>query len=141
MDRPKVGVKIFLFRDEKILLGKRKNVFGAGTYSLPGGHIEGGESFLEACQREVREETGIEIDGVDDFCFSNDIQPPDDFHYVILYFIADWDGEQEPENREPNKCEGWDWYDAFDMPEPLYPSLEEVTKKYCLKRTEEGYML
>lgn len=141
MDKPQVAVCIFLFKDEKILMGKRKGVFGKGTYALPGGKMEGGETFLEACKREVMEETGIEITEIDDFAFVNDIQPPDKYHYINLFFIAEWDTEQEPTNKEPEKCEGWEWHDAFNMPEPLYPTLKKVVNSYCVKRTEKGYSL
>jgi len=142
MNRPHVGVKVFLFKDEKILIGKRKNSFGEGLYSLPGGHLEGGEEFLDACKREVLEETGIKIDEIGEFCSINDIQEGDDKHYVILYFIAQWKQGQEPKNMEPEKCEGWEWHDAFNLPEPLYPALKKVIDAYCIQRDDcEGHKI
>ena len=57
--RPKVGVGVFVFKDGKILLGKRKNAHGAGTWSFPGGHIELFEELYECAYRELREETGL----------------------------------------------------------------------------------
>jgi len=35
-----IGINVFVVRDKKLLLGKRKNVYGAGTWGLPGGHLE-----------------------------------------------------------------------------------------------------
>jgi len=32
------------------------------------------------------------------------------------------------ENKEPDKCEGWDWYDINDLPEPLFESTREAAK-------------
>src|SRR4051812_7499092 len=45
----------------EILLGKRKNAFDAGTYGMPGGHIEVGETIFDAAVRELREEIGVNI--------------------------------------------------------------------------------
>ncbi|KAK5163876.1 uncharacterized protein LTR77_010270 [Saxophila tyrrhenica] len=60
----RVGVGVFVFKDHNdahFVLGKRKASLGAGTYSLPGGHLEFGETFEQCAVREVKEETGLEI--------------------------------------------------------------------------------
>lgn len=41
---PKVGVCVFIIKDDKILLGKRKNSHGGLTWAPPGGHLEFGET-------------------------------------------------------------------------------------------------
>ena len=58
-DRPKIGIGVIVIRDGKILLGERLSNHGAGTYEIPGGHLEFGETFEDAAIREVREETGL----------------------------------------------------------------------------------
>ena len=73
MDRPLVGVGVFIKRDGKYLLGKRKGAHGAGQWSLPGGHLEGGESFEDCCIREVKEETGLDISNVRRITFTKEI--------------------------------------------------------------------
>lgn len=45
----------------RLLLVLRANAPAAGTWSLPGGRVEQGESDAAALVREVREETGYEI--------------------------------------------------------------------------------
>ena len=58
---PRVGIGVMVFRDGKVLIGKRKSKLGEGEWSFPGGHLESGESFVECAVRETREESGIEI--------------------------------------------------------------------------------
>ncbi|KAM5567603.1 hypothetical protein ABKV19_015599 [Rosa sericea] len=88
---PKVVVVVCLLRGNKVLLGQRRSSLGDSTFSLPGGHLEfemnlitcaylmvimsmrtllnllfsqccSSESFEECATREVKEETGIDID-------------------------------------------------------------------------------
>ncbi|MGD9932581.1 MAG: NUDIX hydrolase [Dehalococcoidia bacterium] len=62
MDTYELGASVVLWRGNEILLMKRTGGVGAGGWFLPGGHIEGDERPLDAAVREVREETGIELD-------------------------------------------------------------------------------
>ena len=60
-DRPYVGVGAVIVRDGEVLLVKRRHEPLRGRWSLPGGAIEVGET-LDAClTRELREETGLEV--------------------------------------------------------------------------------
>lgn len=58
-------VAAMIFSQDGKLLQGMKHVFGGGVYSdcwhIPGGGIEGGEDMLQALQREVFEETGLDI--------------------------------------------------------------------------------
>ena len=51
---------LFIVREERILLIRKKRGLGAGKINGPGGRIEPGETSLEAAVRETREELGIE---------------------------------------------------------------------------------
>jgi 8-oxo-dGTP diphosphatase len=124
LSRPAVGVGVFIWKDNKFLLGKRKGGRGAGEWSLPGGHLEGGESFEDACRREVMEEVGIKICSIRKLTFSNDIFP-NDKHYVTLFFHSDYHAG-EVRNMEPDKCDGWEWHTAESAPRPLFRPLETL---------------
>jgi 8-oxo-dGTP diphosphatase len=61
--RPKVGVGVFVRRpDGTFLMGLRKGSHGADTWSIPGGLIEADETACQAAQRELSEETGLDIE-------------------------------------------------------------------------------
>ena len=57
--RPLIGVAVIVTKDDRVLLGKRKNSHGADTWAFPGGHLEFNESIADCAAREVFEETGL----------------------------------------------------------------------------------
>ncbi|MFP4564776.1 MAG: NUDIX domain-containing protein, partial [Spirochaetia bacterium] len=59
---PKPGVVAFIRRGDSVLLGKRMGCVAFGKWCLPGGYINFEEDYLSAAHREVREETGLEIE-------------------------------------------------------------------------------
>jgi len=107
-----------IFRDGKVLLGKRKGSHGAGEYCFPGGHLEYMESIEECARRETREECGCEIDNVR-FHLLYNMKTYAPKHYVHIGMIADWKNN-EPVNNEPDRCEGWEWYDLDRLPSPIF---------------------
>ncbi len=91
---PQIGVGAVVFKDNKILLVKRKNPPAKNQWAIPGGRLQLGETLREACQREILEETGINIK-VGELIYSFEVierQPNGQviFHYVILDFLADY---------------------------------------------------
>ena len=58
LDEPRVlvGMGIFVFRDGKVLLGRRRNAHGEGEFAPPGGHLEYMESYSDCVRRELEEE-------------------------------------------------------------------------------------
>ena len=55
--RPQVGVGVLITKDDLVLLMKRQNSHGDGTWAPPGGHLEYGETPEECAMRETQEET------------------------------------------------------------------------------------
>lgn len=58
---PKVGVGILVFRDDKILLVKRSMNPERGKWSIPAGYLDHGEDPKATAEREVLEETSLEV--------------------------------------------------------------------------------
>jgi 8-oxo-dGTP diphosphatase len=92
--RPYVAVSAAIFRDGRVLIVRRAHPPAAGLYTLPGGVVELGETLVEAAVREVREETGLEIEplmlaGYRE-AISRDADGRVERHFVILPFAARW---------------------------------------------------
>lgn len=122
MHSPKVGVGVLIFRANGILLGRRMGSHGAGTWAAPGGHLEFGESIDTCARREVLEETGLEIHDLRYGPFTSNVFEADDKHYVTLFVLATRT-KGEPRVLEPDKCEGWAWFEWMALPELLFPPL------------------
>ncbi len=62
MHRFVLSASVFLHRDGEILILKRAGGYAGGGWFIPGGHVESGESPLQAAVRETEEEAGIILD-------------------------------------------------------------------------------
>jgi ADP-ribose pyrophosphatase len=86
--RPTVGVGAVVFKDEAVLLVKRKNPPCENEWAIPGGKVRLGETLQQAAEREIQEETGITIKaGSPVFSFDlieHNSNGEISFHYVII---------------------------------------------------------
>ncbi len=126
IERP-IGVAIILLKNSKLLMGRRKNGYKPGTMGVPGGRIEKGETVENAVVRELMEETGIvpkkfKFIGV----VRNDQRESVFVHFVFV--CTDYEGE--PNNIEPEMCEGWDWYDFDELPDNILPGHKAAIEMY-----------
>jgi ADP-ribose pyrophosphatase YjhB (NUDIX family) len=81
-----------VFVDGRVLLIKRRFEPLAGRWSLPGGALEVGETLAEGLAREMKEETGLDVEVgpvVDVFDrITRDAQGRPRFHYVLVDFLC-----------------------------------------------------
>ena len=91
---PGIGVGGLLFnRQQQVLLIKRNQAPAKGLWSIPGGRLEPGESLVEACRREIYEETNLDVE-VKHIVAVVDRQL-EGFHYVIIdYWVQLVDEEK-----------------------------------------------
>lgn len=135
-----VGVGVLVLKGEKILLGLRNtdatkagsDLSGEGTWTMPGGKMEFGESILEAARREVLEETGINILETDIICTNTDRKGEKQFVTVGLHaknFMGD------AETKEPDEIVEWKWFDLKNLPKNIFDPSKKVLKCYLEKKT------
>ena len=94
--RPLVGIGVVLLKPDAVLLVRRAKAPGAGSWSLPGGAQELGETAEAAARRELMEEAGLvggpmtlaaNVDSI-----HHDAAGRVQYHYTILDFAAAWTG-------------------------------------------------
>ena len=113
-------------RGQKTLLGKRIGAHGEGYYAAPGGHVEFGESLAETAAREVMEECGLRIEKIRLLSVGTYMWGKDK-HYIDVDVVCEA-SEGEPQNREPENCAGWAWYDLDNLPAPLFIVTDTMIK-------------
>ncbi|WP_024754429.1 NUDIX hydrolase [Streptomyces exfoliatus] len=118
-----VGVHLYLERDGHVLLGRRHPdaAYAGGSWHTLAGHLEA-EAATAGLVREAYEEAGLVIDPADlELVHTvHMVDRPGDQPRIGLFFRARrWEGV--PEVREPDKCVGWQWWRAKDLPEPIVP--------------------
>ncbi|MBW0119069.1 nucleotide triphosphate diphosphatase NUDT15, partial [Pseudonocardia abyssalis] len=85
MTQVRVGVAAVVADGERWLVLCRRGAHGAGTWGLPGGHQEFGESPEATAVREVAEETGLTVVADARLGFTDDPMPEIGRHYVTLF--------------------------------------------------------
>lgn len=134
-----VGVGVMILKDSKILLGKRHEdpgmatslLKGAGTWTMPGGKLDFGESFEEGAKRETLEETGLIINKLNVMCVNND--KIESAHFVTIGLLCE-NFSGEPKVMEPDKITEWHWFDLDNLPDPLYFPSARVLENYLKKQ-------
>jgi len=130
-----VGFGVMVLKDNKLLLGKRhvdpkkadSELRGEGTWTMPGGKFEWGESFEEGAKRELKEETGLILQKHKVICVNNDKN--EHAHFVTVGFFAEsFSGEAEV--MEPDEITEWKWFSLSEIPKNLFEPSRKVLKCY-----------
>ena len=140
-ERPIVGVGVVVLRgvpkNSEVLLIRRGKPPREGGWSLPGGAQELGETVFAAARREVREETGVEIEVVDTVAVVDSISRDGggavEYHYTLVDVAARW---RSGEAREGGDAAAVEWAD----PDALdgYDLWSETLRIIALARARLG---
>jgi len=134
---PRVGIGVFVFKDKMFLMGCRKGSHGEGSWSVPGGHLEFGESIEAGAAREVLEETGVTIKDVKIAGFTNDIFTSEGKHYITVWVTSNWN-TGEPTITEPDKFLGLAWRDFETLPDDLFLPWKELLKSNFIDNIKQA---
>jgi len=130
MNQPvvRIGIGVFVWRNGTFLMGKRRGSHGHDTWSIPGGHLDFGETIAEGAAREVLEETGMRITNVRFLALTEDFFPGDNKQYITIWVESDW-LEGEPTITEPDKYLDHQWRTFKTLPSPLFEPCWQNLKK------------
>ncbi|MGD8559962.1 MAG: NUDIX hydrolase [Gammaproteobacteria bacterium] len=129
-DKPIVGVGAVVIHQQRVLLVKRAQPPFTGLWCIPGGKIRFGETLQQAAEREIREETGIEIRArqpvyVFDVIDTSDKQSS--CHYVVVDLEADYlSGEPNPRDDALDAA----WFSKDDIDQD---SVQQLTRDFLAR--------
>lgn len=131
-----VGVHVVLARGGRVLMMRRAGTgFFDGLFSLPGGHVEPGESVRMTAVRELREELGLALDPQGLRMLGVVHRLSDSNRIDFFLAAAQWSGE--PRICEPHKCDRLDWFSRDALPADSVPyvrrALEAGTGPWILE--------
>jgi 8-oxo-dGTP diphosphatase len=122
---PTIGVSVCVVQAGRVLLTQRGKPPFEGLWSLPGGHVEWGESLRDAALRELKEETGINARLGEVIGWNEIIRP--DKHIVIAVFAARF---ESGEARAADDAKAVRWVDHSEIGRlELTPGLSAMARK------------
>jgi ADP-ribose pyrophosphatase YjhB (NUDIX family) len=93
-ERPIMAVGAIVVKNGRVLLARRGKEPSYGLWSVPGGAVRVGEGLKAAAAREIREESGVEIELTDVIEVIERLHRDGDgriqYHYVIVDYLARW---------------------------------------------------
>jgi 8-oxo-dGTP diphosphatase len=124
-----VAVHLFFFRDDHVLLLRRFNTgWEDGKYSVPAGHVEIGETVIQATIREAREEIGVQLEHQDIEVVHVMNRKSEEERIDFFLVVKRWTGEIV--NNEPDKCDELSWYPLTSWPSNVIPYVRKGWENY-----------
>ena len=132
---PSPGVVVVIDKEGYVLLGKRRGGFGQGKWGLPQGYIEFNEDFLSAAIREVKEETGLDVEIRSILNVVSNLLSPTLHTLAIVLLARVVAGELEA----GDDLETLEWVPfSGPLPEMAFEADEHIIERYQKMKLEEG---
>lgn len=124
-DNPKVIAGAIIEHEGRLLLCQRGIPPRVGTWTLPAGFMERGESVEEAAQREVMEETGIQAEILTPYSIFS-VPPTNELYIIYRARMREWRASPGHETLDVK------WFHPGDIPwdEIFYPAIRQILERY-----------
>ena len=135
------SIKAIIIRGTKLLVAKMKAPDGTIYYTLPGGKQESDELMIEALKREVREETGFEVEPKSLLFIREGFT--EENHRIEFMFVCDITGTADESTQEYDFNQiGVHWLSIDNiLHEQIYPiDMRNVIKQYFLGKSSPIYL-
>ncbi|CAD8066499.1 unnamed protein product [Paramecium sonneborni] len=128
-----VGAGGLIINNNQILLIQEKNGAKQGLWGIPGGLVDDGELVAEAAKREVKEETGLDVEPYDCFFFrdlpiANQFQG--DLYFVILMRMKN---QQQKVQIQEQEIQNFKWVDINNLQEFLQMNKFGITQQRLMQ--------
>lgn len=111
---PKVGVGVYVFKNEMILMQQRQGSHGSNTWAPPGGKVDPDETPEKTAIREVMEETTLEISNPKFIGSTDDYFESEGLHFITHHYAARIIGGIAS-IVEPKKCSALEWWSVDEL--------------------------
>lgn len=138
-----IRLRCVIVHEEKLLVTYTKD---GDFYFFPGGHMQWGESIIEGCQREIREELGddVEFEFEKVLYMTEFIEPNKEKHSHEIFVLGrvnkseELDGKMDPEH--PDGSFWTTWLELDNLPDNLYPTTlaKQIAKEYKIGFPSQG---
>jgi ADP-ribose pyrophosphatase YjhB (NUDIX family) len=130
---PSPGVVVLIEQEGQVLMGRRSGSYGTGRWGLPMGFIEHDEDFLTAAIREVKEETGLDVEIRSILSVVSNFLSPRLHTLAIVLLARVVDGELQA----GDDLEAAQWYPlAGPLPEMAFEADAHICERYYRTRLE-----
>lgn len=133
MRYPRVNLSVILLKEDKVLLGKMKCKGDNILWKFPESYLKYYEYFMPFAAKTLMYQTGLskkcfEIIDKEPCAVTNDMIIEQNNHFITLYLRAKYKiGNIEVKN--PDKCEGWEWFYWNELPKDSGVSIRNLLKQ------------
>lgn len=127
----RIGCNVFIISTNMLLLGKRKEVFGHGTWALPGGHLKKWEKLVDCAKREIKEELGIKNAKLEFGAVADDMGKKE--HYIQFGFVLD-NFRGKIRLMEPEICYEWRFFPLSRLPKNIFKPHQKLIRTFLNKK-------